>query len=217
MKELRLHNYNNFIAFAASYCPNKQCDLDTDEHYSSLILFSYPNTKDENLYLDKYLFDHNNININNAEIDLKEQFNIDNNIFGYILSSISIKEINDCGDYKLYSSKYETKEIIGNSVLENDENIILKYTRTSNIYPTLNCKIQYSFIVTEPEFDIYDSYPEYKQEQSDEGSFEFGEYIGKLAYYNIILDQQLTSTCENNCDLCLQQRNNYCITCKYTF
>ena len=110
LKELRIHNYNNFIAFASSYCPNRQCDLDTDEHYSSLILFSYPNTKDENFYLDKYLFDHNNITINNIEIYLKEQFNIDNNLFGYILSSISIKEINDCGDYKLYSSKNEKKK-----------------------------------------------------------------------------------------------------------
>ena len=55
-KELRIHNYNNFIAFSSSYCPNEQCNNHEDDNYSGLIIFSYPNSKDYKLYLDKYIF-----------------------------------------------------------------------------------------------------------------------------------------------------------------
>ena len=47
MLEMSLELYNNNSAFAFSHCPQSNFDNDkTDEHYSSLILFSYPNTTD---------------------------------------------------------------------------------------------------------------------------------------------------------------------------
>ena len=216
-KDLRIHIYNNFIAFASSYCPNEKCDEDNDEHYSALMLLSYPNSKDVELYLDQYLFDHNNITINDFEIDLKEQFNIDNNIFGYILSNIWIKEIiNNSGEYKLYSSKNE--EIREIYVLEDNEKLKIKYIGNSNIYPNFNCIIKFYFNVTEPELNIYDTYPEDKEGEFDVGFFEFGQYTGRLTYYNLILNKQLTSSyCTTNCDLCLIEQNNVCITCKNNF
>ena len=136
-----------------SFCPNKNCSSDYDEHYSGLILFSYPNGTDQDFYLDKYTFDYN-ININNIDIDLNKQFKIDNNIFGYIFSSIVINKISNCGNYKLYSSYYETKEITDNSNLEEDEKIKIAYTGAQNIYPIVNCNIQYYLIAKEPDLDI---------------------------------------------------------------
>ena len=45
MKEIKSQIYNNNIAIAFSFCYQSSCDSDkTDDHYSSLILFSYPNT-----------------------------------------------------------------------------------------------------------------------------------------------------------------------------
>ena len=47
MLEMLLELYNNNQAFAFSHCPQSNCDNDKiDELYSSLILFSYPNTID---------------------------------------------------------------------------------------------------------------------------------------------------------------------------
>ena len=42
------------------------------------------------------------------------------------------------------------------------------------------------------------------------------EYIGRLTYYNITLNENLTTECEDpNCDLCLQNNSLFCILCKY--
>ena len=125
--DLKLIKYKSVLGVGMSFCPNKNCSSDYTEHYSGLILFSYPNSTDYDLFLDKYIFE-NNINIADIEIDLVKQISIDNNIFGYIFSSIVINKILNCGNYKLYSSKYETKEITDNSHLEKDEKIIIKYT-----------------------------------------------------------------------------------------
>ena len=44
--ELRIHTYLDYIAFSSSICPNKTCYTDDDEHYCSLMIFSYPNGTD---------------------------------------------------------------------------------------------------------------------------------------------------------------------------
>ena len=53
--ELRIHTYKNFISFSSSFCQNKKCDSDYDEHYSSLMIFSYPNATDFTFDVEKYL------------------------------------------------------------------------------------------------------------------------------------------------------------------
>ena len=132
---------------------------------------------------------------------------------------MSILTIIRCEDYKLYSSKYETNEISNNYILEEDENIKIKYTGTENFYPTFNCKIEYYFNATEPELDIYDIYPEEKEGESDEGAFSKEEYSGRLTYYYIILNHELSSNSCNDakCELCRNDINTYCITCKYNY
>ena len=122
-----------------------------------LILFSYPNSTDIIFYLNKYFFD-NNINFIEIKIDLEKQLSIENNIFGYIFSYIVINSIVNCNDYKLYLSKDETIEINDFSYLEKDDKIKIKYTGTQNIYPMLNCNIQYFFNAKEPDLEIYNNY-----------------------------------------------------------
>ena len=128
MKEIRIHRYNNFLAFSSSFCTNEQCSEDSHTHYTGLIIFSYPNSVDYTLILEEYISSNNTIDIKNLEIDLKSQLILDNNIFGYILSNISIIKIDGpCPEYKSYSSKDDTIEINENYILENDENILFKY------------------------------------------------------------------------------------------
>ena len=73
--DIRIHAYKNIIAFGSSFCYNEKCEVDGDTHNSSLILFSYPNATDYTLDLEQYLFDNNNISINNLTIDLKDHIN----------------------------------------------------------------------------------------------------------------------------------------------
>ena len=62
--EIRVHNYNNFIAFGFSY---SGLDIEANNNSVALLIFNYPNSTDQYLYLDQYLYVYtsiNNININ---------------------------------------------------------------------------------------------------------------------------------------------------------
>ena len=218
--ELRIHNYNNFIAFASSHCPNKKCDGDNDEHYTSLIIFNYPNSSDAEFNIEDYIIKNNtNIHFNEVEIDLKTNLIFENNVFGYILSNVGIEDIIDCDNYAFYSSKDETKEISANTILDLDENFKIKYIGNDEVYPVLNCKIQYYFIATEPDLRIYDTYPEIKQgDEDNEALFKKEKYNGRLTNFIIISNHELSSQCQDNtCGLCLNEQKDYCLTCKYNY
>ena len=216
--ELRIHKYNSFIAFAASFCSQKKCEDNDDKHFSSLIIFSYPNGTDYAIDLEKYLYDNNDIKIKRIEINLKNKLNIDNNIFGYIFSSIVIQKMQLSKNYKLYSSKDETKEMESNSNLGDNENIILKPQMSTNKLPSLNLYIEYYFKIKEPEFEMFDTYPEEKEGENDQQFFSQDEYKGKLNYYKIQSNNELTLDCNNvNCELCFYDQRDICITCKYNF
>ena len=213
--EIYLNNYNNFTALALSFCPIENCNSDDDEHYSGLMIFSYPNITDNTMEIDKYLFDNSNLTINDLEINLQNKINIDNNIFGYIISNFVVKDIIGCGQYQLYLENNEVLQ--ANSVFNLEDRIKVVYAEDSNIYQTVNCTIQYYLSITEPDLDTYNSYTTYN-EYADEGDlFVKNHYYGKLAYYNILLNKELTTNCGNNCDLCLKENTSYCITCKNEF
>ena len=171
--DLRLHNYNNFIALGLSLCPTDECLFDNNTHYSTLMILNYPNSTDQTLYLDDYLYNNNNITIDNIEIDLKEYLNFENNIFGYILLNTSIINITGCGDYKFYLSTNEEVEIKEGESLEGDEKIKMKYKGNDNFFPLLSdCQIEYSFIATEPDLNNYDNYSEIIERDNDSDFFE---------------------------------------------
>ena len=41
--DIRTHLYNQFAAFASSFCSSSECDSNENEHFSALMIFSYPN------------------------------------------------------------------------------------------------------------------------------------------------------------------------------
>jgi len=217
--DLRLHNFNNFIALGLSLCPTDECRFDNNTHYSTLMILNYPNSTDQTLYLDKYLYDNNNITIDNIEIDLKEYLNFENNIFGYVLLKTFIKNIRGCGEYKFYFSTDEEVEIKEGENLDGDEKIKIKYKGHENFFPLLSdCQIEYSFIASEPDLNNYDLYPEKKEGENDSGFFAKNNYTGRSTYYNIKLTEELSPECEDtNCDLCYKNTREHCITCKFNF
>ena len=189
--DIRTHLYNNnFIAFGFSFCQQKTCASDkTDPHNSAFLIFNYPNSSDISYNLTEILFEKN-ININDLEIDLKKNMKIENNIFGYIFSKIQIIEAINCQNITLLSKK-TNKTINSNYNLTEDENITIKF-ENDKLYP-INCLLKYSYIVTEQEYTIYDTYPINKSLPTGRDSSEFfketmDQYIGKTSSCNIFLE-----------------------------
>ena len=114
LSDMKSYSYNQFVTIGASVCNQSQCYNDHgDYHYSSLIIFSYPNSTDENFVIsDELLKDKENI-----EIDLKTYVKIENNIFGYIFYGIQMNNI-ICSNNnrKLYSTK-KNLNIVSNYTL----------------------------------------------------------------------------------------------------
>ena len=188
--DIREHLYNNFIAFAFSFCQQSKCDNDkTDPHNSAFLIFGYPNSTDIFYNLTEILSE-NNMSINDLEIDLRKNVKIENNIFGYKLYKIQIIEAINCQNISLISKK--TNKIFNPIYnLTEDENIILKF-ENDKLYP-INCLLKYRYIITEPEYTKFDNYPSYKSIPIGTDSSSFfkettGEYIGKTSSCNIFLE-----------------------------
>ena len=215
--EIRMQRYNQHAAFAFSFCKQDSCKDDaTDTHYSSLLIFSYPNITDKNISLNQIFYEKN---INYLSVNLTEYAIIDNNIFGLVIYGIKIKGISS-NQIKLISTKY-SKEINNDDIIVKDD--IIKIKSTNGEYNEMNIQIKYQLIITEPDIKEYNKYPTYiyKENDSDENSnFIRINYGGKIGSYNIIIDSALTENCKSVfCNLCFKNDTNYCVVCKrnYTF
>ena len=216
--EQRIDTYKNFIAFSSSFCPNEVCSSDDDEHYANLILFSYPSGRDYTLFIEKYLLDNNNILISNFKFDLHDHTVIENNIFGYIYNAILIQKVEGYENLTLFSSINPNEEITNNKSIAKNEKIIINLTNTDNNYGLVNCKLEYIYKVNNPPLNIYDTYPDDIEGDNDSESYTIEEYIGRLTYYNIVLNNELTAICDDpHCLLCLKQHKDFCITCRYDY
>ena len=215
--EIKLHRYNKHVIFAFSYCNQSSCFIDeTDEHYSGLLIFSYPNIKDNNINLNKYFYDNN---INYFQINFTENVNIDNNIFGLVIYGLKIINISE-NHIILYSTKYN-KKINNDDIIDKDD--LIKINSSNNEFNKMNCELQYQLVVTEPDYDEYNKYPTYIYNENDlneKTNFKKTDYYGKIGSYIINIDNGLTGNCLSTfCILCLKSDTNYCIVCKnnYTF
>ena len=66
--------YNNFIALSFSHCPQTSCSSASgDTHYASLIIFNYPNSKDNGLDIIPLLYSTNKKLKMTLVLILKEQ------------------------------------------------------------------------------------------------------------------------------------------------
>jgi len=141
---------------------------------------------------------------------------IDNNIFGYIYDGIKIKSIESNGYIYLVSS-LSNKIIDSSNHNEIGKNEKVKIEFKNNLYNKSKCILEYSYIVTEPEYEEFEKYPiNISNEYGDDNIKSFNEqkhrYIGKSIYYYIYLSEDLTTECKNlSCALCFA-KNLSCIT-----
>ena len=217
-KDIKAYMFNDFIILGASYCFIETCNDNggnLHDYSSALMMIGYPNGSDYELNIINYLKSDGNNTINNLIFDLAENIIIDNNIFGYIYNGTKITNIENSGYIYLISS-ISNNLIHKNMILAKDEKIKIGFQ--DNFYNISEYKIEYSYIVTEPEYDKFINYSIYAYPEKDcinEAEIfnsQRKQYIGKTIYYKIILDEDLSINCEDpKCALCLE-RNKSCIT-----
>ncbi|MBP5698576.1 MAG: hypothetical protein J6W96_03515, partial [Alphaproteobacteria bacterium] len=179
------------VSIAFSFCQESNCNVDEDNiHYSGLIIFSYPNTTD--VYINLKTLE--NVDINNIIIDLQNHVKIENNIFGLIYSSIQITEKINC-DNILLNSTTKGSEITTNYKLDEGENIHLGFV--DNIFYEINCTLKYRYIITEPELEVFNSYPvsiDGTLSSDTESNFRKNvhNYKGKTSYFIIFYGDETT-------------------------
>ena len=215
--DLRLDIYKESIILTSSYCNKTDCE-EGNTHYSSLIIFSYPNSTDYSKNVVDELFEKNK-NLENIvfNISLRNNVSIENNIFGFIYSKIIIKSVENCDNAKLISSN-KNIAITPEYELEKNEDINI----TFNSYDIFNCSIGYIYEITEPDYEEFEKYPEKIDiNYGNDNETIFNDlkktYSGRLSYYNLFLNETLTKNCSNDCGLCYNNTNNLCIICKYNY
>jgi len=217
-EDIKGYMFNDFIILATSYCSKEQCSSTDDnlkKYASTLMMIGYPYRDDYELNIINYLISDGNITIDSLIFDLAENMTIDNNVFGYIYNGTKIIHIEN-DDHIYLVSSISNNTIKENDILDKDEKIKIEFK--NNLYKKSNYKLEYSLIVTEPEYDEFinyyvHTYPE-EENITDREIFnsQRQQYIGKSIYYKVILEENLSIKCgDPECALCFEN-NKTCIT-----
>ena len=153
--ELRLSLFNNFIAMAFSNCDQEICeefDYENYEHFSSLIIFNYPNINNQSFDIIEYIYESNKNIENEININFEDFLVVENNIFGYILKGIKILSYSDEINLLVDGNIVEPE-----SIIETSENIILKF-KSDGFYTKGHYNIELAFVVTEPNYGTNNNY-----------------------------------------------------------
>ena len=209
---IRLTIFNNYLTFCSNGLTSNE------KNFSSLIIFSYPNSTDLNQEITNLLLNDNETNINNITIDFKKLCLIENNIFGLSLTGFKIIEIyNNSEDVCLLSS-IDNKEIPKGKLLSLDDKLKLFIQKNNNVYNKFSYGIKYSCVASEPIYKEYNNYTIYFEDKlkKGEGKFTQETYNGRYTFYNFSLNNQLTDEgCNKGCELCYHLNENKCITCEF--
>ena len=210
---IRLTIFNKYLSFCSNGLTNAKVS------FSSLIIFSYPNSTDLNTDITHLLLNDNEKNINNITIELEKLCSIENNIFGHNLTGIQIIEVykssNDA--YLLYLT--ENREISKGQNLSLNGRLKLNIQKNDNNYNKFTYGIKYSCLASEPSYEEYNSYAIEKDikglRSKAESEFSQEVYYGRYTYYNFSLNSQLTEGgCKEGCKLCFYLDKTKCITCE---
>ena len=207
--------FNSFFISAFSFYST----INSNEEYkSSIIMFSYPNSTDYDMNLLNHIQSGNTLP---SEEIIENITKIDNNIFGLIKKGIKIllypKDENNNDIINLYSSK-NNKIINQNDIIDKNDKLEFYFPQ-----PKINAnqyKIEFAAVVTEPDYDTYNSYcdkidSEHANINVEKNHFHKYEYIGKTGYLLLDVEKTLTNDCNGiNCFYCLENNKSNCLIYK---
>jgi len=218
--DLRIIEFGNFLSLTSSLCSNSLCSSDSHDHYSYLIIFSYPNFTDIDFDLIQHL-KYTSDNFTNINIDLTSYTNsskIENNIFGYYYKGVKILSVPD--NIKVFSL-LSNNEIKQNYSLLQNENVSISISLENQTIKD-EYIIKLALVVSEPEYINLNNYTidadTSKGDENEKLYYTPKEYIGKTSYFKIIKNGLLSTNCENEeCSLCTEGDGAKCIICKNDF
>ena len=184
------------------------------EVFKPLNILNYPNITEINIDVIEALYKNNYL-----IIDLYEYIKNLNKDIRYILHNILIT-INNCKEFKFVSNK-TGKEFKRKKYLDIDEKIQI-FLKDKDYHKGKTCFIKYTFDIKNIYFDEYNNKNNYINNIDNSyddiflsKNFSIENYKGKIVYYNLILNKNLTKECNNEyCEFCLLEEKNYCIICK---
>ena len=217
--DLKAALYKNFISLAFSHCPQSDCSSASgDLHYSSLIIFNYPNCNDNNLDLISHLISSNKKIENDFSFNFEGTMKIENNIFGLVYKGTRIMKMPS----GLFLTNTTNNEILEHKlIIRKDENVSLYFENHEN-YTKKDYIFEYAYVLEEPDYETYNSKTSFINEslgniQENENSyFKYHEYTGKSSNFTISISDELITNCNSSlCSLCLT--NYECVTCNYNY
>ena len=212
-REISAAIYNGFICFSSSVYQSSH----PNNIISIFMMFGYFNqtNQENNKTIDIYEYISNESNnhknivddiLNNIEII------IENNIFGYIFLKDRIKLVSIPSEIEFYNNE---KILTNDDILNRDyllkENINI-YIKTGNYF------FEYQIIVTEPEYEVFDSYPinisnypSSDNELEQKSFFQPQKFYGKITCVNFMLYSKVDLCSYEkllNSDCNIQKNNN---------
>ena len=202
--------YNNYLAISSTVV-KKDANINNDMNkYSIFLIFGYMNGTDITMDINKYINNNNNL-----VLDLTENIDIDNNIFGYELITDQIKLVY-IPEPLLFYNNNSNKLLENNNILEKNYTLIQNGNFTSN-----NNYLEYQIILIEAEYDSFNNISSEIINSSASGM----QFIDERQYYNRSMFFGRTNTinfvsqkCHEFCLTCselgISDNDQKCITCK---
>ena len=211
-REISAVIYNGFICFSSSVYQSSP----PNNIISILMMFGYFNQskQENNKTINIYEYFSNESNDKNIVDDILNNIEIiiENNIFGYIFLKDSIRLVSIPSEIEFYNNEKK---------LKNEDVLYRDYLLKENInvyFKTGNYSFEYQIIVTEPEYEIFDSYPinisHYSSSYNEPDQKEFFEpqkFYGKITSVNFILYSKVDLCSYEkllNSDCNIQKNNN---------
>ena len=224
LKAIIFDKVNLYLNIAFDFClSNENVNINDKKGNAGIVLFSYPKISSSKIDFAEKAFNNNGKFI---IVNVTENCIINNNIFGYKITTVVIQKIQENSYDIVDASDYGITFYIDNQVYQ-----IMKFSHEKSL------KIDFSdYKFDEAPYDKINIIFSYELEQTDD-LYEFNDlwyYIDdtygnrndtktydkkskSTSFFNldIFIDENLITTCNDiNCSLCLKNNTDYCIVCK---
>jgi len=224
-REIDVGLYNDYLCFISSVYK-----VDEYKICSIFMIFGYLNQTAQknnltiNIY-DYFTYEGNNNNIVDLIITNNPMINLENNIFGYVLSTETIKLVIIPEQIEFYNKNNENNE---STKLENgdilNKNHILK--QNYNSVPVQgNYSFEYQIIIQEPDYDAFNSYFNISEFHSNNDSTEQRNFFIPQKFYGKIFAMYFTlypedfvlneTTSEYQTSIQIKYTTEFIKTCSY--
>ena len=218
--DIKISLYKNSLCIAYSHCPSTSCSkASSHDHYSSLIIFGYPNSTESSLDVIPELFTNNKNLENDYCFYFENKTYIENNLFGLVVKGVNIINYPKAEIILTNSSNFDV--IQNDAIVLKDECLTLSFPTHEN-YEKKDYIIEIAYVLTEPDYNYNNIYLNETDErlgnqiESEEQYYLHHDYFGKHTQFTLKINNKLTTNCEDYCSLCYFD-NKKCIACMYDY